>query len=84
MKKQYTKPEIMFEDFSLTENIASGCEIIVPTPNSGKCGYAYEGGNGATMFTTTVTGCEDIQVDDDEANGFCYHDPISSNNLFNS
>ena len=83
MKKQYTKPEIMFEDFSLTENIASGCEIIVPTPNGGTCGYKYEGGNGSKMFTNSVGDC-DVKVDDDEKNGFCYHDPISNNNLFNS
>lgn len=83
MKKAYLKPEIVFEDFSLTESIAANCEIIIPAPISGTCGYAYEGGGGETMFVMDVSGCN-LKVDDDEANGFCYHVPIEGNNLFNS
>lgn len=83
MKKAYLKPEIVFEDFSLSTSIAAGCEVIVPTPHSGTCGYAYEGGGGDTIFVTDVTGCG-IKIDDDSNNGFCYHVPIESNSLFNS
>lgn len=83
MRKTYLKPEIVFEDFSLCENIAAGCEIIVPAPRSGQCGYAYEGGGGATLFVDDTTGCSD-HMPDSESNGFCYHVPIQSNNLFNS
>lgn len=85
MKKTYVKPEIMFEDFTLCTSIATGCEIVIPTPVSDTCGYAYEGGNGQTMFTKQVA--QDvcfIQVDDDEGNGFCYHVPVEGNNMFNS
>lgn len=83
MRKTYSKPEIMFEDFTLCTSIASGCEIIIPTPISGTCGYAYEGGNGDTLFTTNVAGCI-TKMSDDESNGFCYHIPVQTNNLFNS
>lgn len=85
MKKTYTKPEIVFEDFSLCTSIAANCEIIIDAPASGTCGYAYEGGNGQTMFTKQyATNVCNLQIDDDENNGFCYHVPIESNNLFNS
>ena len=85
MKKTYSKPEIYFEDFSLCTSIATGCEIIVPGPSQNQCGYAYEGGNGQTMFTAQMgTSVCNIPIDDDETNGFCYHVPVQSNNLFNS
>ena len=83
MKKAYTKPDIMFEDFSLSESIASGCEIILDTQARGNCGYAYEGGFGSTLFIDDSTGC-DVPTMDDKNNGFCYHDPLSSIILFNS
>lgn len=85
MKRTYSKPEIAFESFNLSANIAANCEIIIPTPYSGTCGYAYEGGNGTTMFTSEAgTAVCNIAINDDESNGFCYHVPIESNNLFNS
>ena len=86
MKKAYTKPEIVFEDFSLCTGIASGCEIIIDNQSSGSCGYQFEGGNGMTMFThqagTDV--CNVPSEDDDKKNTFCYQNPISTNNIFNS
>ena len=83
MKKVYNKPEIMFEDFTLSTSIAGGCEIRTNTPSEGACGYPYEGGNGQTLFTNGVTDCQ-IKIDDDPTNGFCYHVPVDSNNIFNS
>ena len=85
MKKEYSKPEIAFEDFTMSTSIAVGCEIIISTPNSDTCGYAYEGGYGQTMFTEAAgtTVCN-LAVDDDETNGFCYHVPVEGNNMFNS
>ena len=85
MKKTYSKPEIYFEDFTLCNSIAAGCEIIIDAPSSGTCGYAYEGGHGQTLFTKHlgISICN-IGIDDDGTNGFCYHVPVESNNLFNS
>lgn len=82
MKKTYIKPEVVFESFSLSHNIAAGCEIIVGTPSEGSCDYEYEGGGGQSIFVTT--GICDIPVNDDVSNGFCYHVPVEGNNLFNS
>lgn len=83
MKKVYSKPEIVFEDFTLSTSIAGGCEIRTNTPSAGACGYPYEGGGGQTLFTNAVGDCQ-IKMDDDVNNGFCYHVPIDSNNIFNS
>ncbi len=85
MKKEYSKPEIAFEDFTMSTSIAIGCEIKIEGHSSNTCGYKYEGGGGATMFTTQVaTDVCNLQVNDDETNGFCYHVPVEGNNLFNS
>ncbi len=85
MKKVYSKPEIMFEDFTLSTSIAGGCEIRTNTPSAGACGYPYEGGNGQTLFTAQAgTDICNIAVNDDLSNGFCYHVPIDTKNIFNS
>ncbi len=85
MKKTYSKPEIYFEDFSLCTSIATNCEIKIDNQSEGTCGYAYEGGYGETMFTVMAgTQVCNLPVDDDKENGFCYHIPVQSNNIFNS
>lgn len=86
MKKIYTKPEIMFESFTLSTNIAKDCEIPTFTPNNTSCAYQPEGLN-YSIFTSAIAACRDSGnqvIDDDEKNGFCYHVPIESNNFFNS
>ena len=82
MRKQYSKPEIMFEDFSLSESIAAGCNVIVPQPGSNECGWPMEGTN-KVMFLVGMNGCT-RQVDDNINNGFCYHVPLEGSLLFNS
>lgn len=82
MKKTYEKPKIMFESFTLTSNIASGCEILIGNQSRNTCGY--EGSApGVILFTDAVSGCN-YKLIDSANNGFCYHVPIETNNLFNS
>ena len=38
MKKIYSKPEIMFDSFTLTTNIAAGCGKKIDTHVNGVCG----------------------------------------------
>ena len=83
MRKQYSKPEIMFEDFSLSESIAAGCNVIIPEPVSDECGWPLEGSNNKVMFLVSMNGCN-RQVDDNINNGFCYHVPVDGSMLFNS
>lgn len=85
MKKTYSKPEIAFEDFSLSVGIAAGCEYKISNQSQGTCGYKYSGGGGATMFTAEAgTSVCNIPVTDATTNGFCYHVPASNINIFNS
>lgn len=86
MKKEYAKPMIVFEDFSVDTNIAGTCESIVSTQTKGTCHIESTGG--INMFTDTISTCDykptDMGGKDDEWDGFCYHVPTEYNNLFNS
>lgn len=80
MKKPYNKPEILFEDFSLSSSITAGCDLDTPLPSyEQNCGYPTRGGtvfvDGAQCTTTPQDGMFE---------GFCYHNPTDMNNLFNS
>jgi len=82
MKKAYSKPQIMYEDFSLSTNIAGDCEKRTNTPNSGTCGVSY---GPYVVFLDTMGSCTlKAGTDDGEWNGFCYHVVTNGQNLFNS
>lgn len=87
MKKAYMKPEIMFEDFTLSTNIAGTCEVDTNIQGmaSTSCGLDF---SGLMVFLDGMGGCTDIKVDnvggDGEFNGICYHVPSGDKNLFNS
>ena len=86
MKKVYTKPEIMFESFTLSENIAGDCEQIYSLHALDICGIPDANGVGDTIFNVSASGTDCIVPggDSDTYNGFCYHIPTETNNLFNS
>ncbi len=84
MKKLYSKPEIIFEDFTLSENIAGNCGTIVNNSSENVCGYlADRDPTAQAVFMSTISGCVRFE-DDGDYNGICYHVPIDANNLFNS
>ena len=84
MKKTYSKPEIMFEDFSLSTNIAS-CGTKIEGQSSGNCAYVVK-----NEFTTSYIFTSDIPdvcttpEADGEYNGICYYTVADSAVLFNS
>jgi hypothetical protein len=89
MKKEYSKPIVVFENFSLSTNIAGTCEGIVNNPSRGTC--AVLGTGNIAVFDSGVTGDDgcvytpgDLGGKNDEWDGFCYHVPTEYNNLFNS
>ena len=82
MKKVYMKPEVVFEDFSLSTNIASGCEIKTNTPSQGTCAYGEDTDFGVAIFLDSVAACTYHQAEG-EFNKICYH-TFENNNLFNS
>ena len=80
MKKTYTKPQICFESFVMNTNIAGSCELDTPLPSyEANCGYPTRGGVVFVEGTQCTTYPPDGMHD-----GFCYHVPIESKNLFNS
>lgn len=81
MKKTYVKPEVYFESFELSTNIAKDCEQRVTTHTQGMCGIDYAG---QWIFTDKITGCKDIKIEDNGNEYLCYHVPVEANNLFNS
>ena len=84
MKKAYEKPEIVFENFSLSTNIAAGCEVKTNLPGNKTCGLDF---SGVIIFLDGMTGCTETVTNtggDGSYNGICYHVPSGKNNLFNS
>ena len=81
MKKEYTKPEIVFESFSLSVSIAAGCEEKVDNQAVYSC--PYESSGNVLTFTDSIDLC-DFTPDDGKWNGFCYHHPDGGPNIFNS
>lgn len=81
MKKSYVKPQVFFEDFQLSANIAAGCKDKTGTGlhAGGTCGVQY---GDDIVFTANVVGCS-TQIDDNNVS-LCYHIPTDANRLFNS
>lgn len=83
MKKVYSKPEIMFEDFSLNNSITVGCEKIAQAAEY-QCAYKVHTSDGTLNIFTSIAGvCDDVEADGGY-NGICYHTPTEANNVFTS
>ena len=85
MKKKYITPDILFESFSLDENIASSsmnCTRNIVNQYSGDCGLIF---GDKIVFSVPVAGCQ-VKIQDGSAlfDGLCYHIPTGDNKLFNS
>lgn len=83
MKKDYKKPEIVFESFMMCVSVAA-CGSKNPTPTVGTCAYEHldEFAGTQFLFTREVTGCTtDV---DDGYSGICYHVPSETGALFGS
>lgn len=84
VKKNYSKPDILFEDFSLSTNIAAGCEVKTNTSGMDECGVKY---GPTTVFVSGVDECEKNTVITDgsqDSDSICYHTFADTNNVFNS
>lgn len=78
MKKVYSKPVIIYDDFRLSANIAAGCEVITKIHDRGTCGYQDSFG---IIFTDSTQGCD---TDPPSGDKICYDVPFDYNNLFSS
>ena len=88
MKKVYEKPMICYEGFASSTNLAAGCEKIVTTQTMNICGIEVFFGDEKMMYFTygaDGSNCTDNGIGSETTNdGFCYHNPTESTNLFNS
>lgn len=82
MKKAYSTPDILFDSFALSQNIAAACAQNVNTQYTGVCGVPF--GN-KMVFTMGTSGCR-VKIEDGSPvfNYLCYHIPVDQNKLFNS
>ena len=80
MRKAYSKPDIGFESFALSESIAAGCEER-PFNFLENCGVKY---GKQIIFTDAIQNCTRKVIDGQqgEYNGLCYHNPSASYNVF--
>ena len=83
MKKTYNKPDIIFEDFSLSTNIAAGCEEY-PFNNTDQCGVYIS--KGKILFGDGFVNCNKslFEIENPKYNDLCYHNPTETYNVFNS
>ena len=79
MKKSYNKPDIMFDNFTMSERVAN-CEVKANFL-TGICGV--EMAPDLIIFTNGVAKCN-VFYKDEELNGLCYHVPYDMNNVFGS
>lgn len=91
MKKTYEKPEILFESFVSSTNIAANCHPIIDTLSEGSCAYeAIVGETWRNIFTEAIVACElkdgkyTDGKEDEIFGGICYHVPTNGSSLFNS
>jgi len=81
LKKQYIKPDVVFEDFSLSTTIANGCETNITNATKGVCGVDF---GGWFVFVSGVNECITQIEDGSMFDGLCYHVPNADNNVFGS
>ena len=84
MKKVYRKPEIMFESFTLSTNIAACMNEVDFTDDLGAaCKGYYDEQFGAVLFTNQAQGCvfTPSMLNNDK---LCYDVPTISYNLLGS
>lgn len=82
MKKTYCKPQISFEDFELSANIAETCAKSIGPTDRATCNTYYIPGVGR-LFLCDSGNCI-YKVRTDGQFGLCYHIPMERNSLFNS
>lgn len=89
MKKIYSKPAMQVEYFTMSQNIAAGCNAVTggnslgkPTHGDrGSCGWDV---GGAIAWVGEGTGCNFPCDENSEANGVCFNNPSGGNTIFSS
>ena len=84
MKKSYSKPEIMFESFAASTNIAA-CGVDTDLPVKYTCGIQYGPPIlNQVVFDSTISQCNVDITETDMYNKVCYDNPSDTSALFGS
>lgn len=78
MKKEYKKPELLFDNFELSVSIAGDCGSKTQTPSRNQCGIDI---GSEILFSSGMNVCNTKIEDSTE---YCYHVPTDANRMFNS
>ena len=88
MKKNYSKPDIMFESFQLSANIAASCSWMInglDLHDRETCSNQFS--DGQELFANSGI-CVKVVSPDTDRDGvvdqYCYHVPYSTYMIFNS
>lgn len=81
MKKTYVKPQVYFEDFQLSANIAGNCAIKTMHAET-ECKWFKNVEGVGKVFISKELGCEYFGNDGDYS--VCYHVPVDATKLFTS
>lgn len=92
MKKQYSKPGIIIEEFKMAESIAVACAGVGPGGDGGSLGNATHASKltcgwnvgGFVYWTSAEHGCNEIRDKDYVLNKYCYNNPVAGNSIFSS
>lgn len=92
LKKIYSKPDIVFDDFKMCANIAWCAKPV--NFYRGTCGIEMTGG--ITVFGSSASGIDDsvcnfdvdemfgVDIVNEDWNGLCYHVPTADGSMFYS
>lgn len=82
-KREYSKPVFIYESFTLSQNIASGCEgIAIFGEKACPVLFKADGISDVALFHGMAENC---QWSPDNADDYiCYHAPSEMNNVFSS
>ncbi len=81
MKKDYEKPELVFDSFELSQDIAAGCEFI-SNHVKGMCGV--DTGVGILFSGELYSGACTMTPGPGFYDGVCYDVPSDMQNVFSS
>ena len=85
MKKVYRKPEVLFENFSLSIGIAVNCEEINKNPSVDQCSWTPdEQWDFGGIFGVDYQGACEVTPSNSGYDTLCYHVPSENYNLFTS
>lgn len=89
MKSKYVKPELIMENFSLCQSIASGCDGHGASATMGAPLYASKDVcawdvGGLAVFSNDVFACFIKVGPNDSYNNYCYDNPNGGITIFTS